>query len=77
MRGKIILIFDASINFALGILLLVFSPSIVTMLGIPSALSNVYPNILGAVFIGITIALFYEESRREVGRNASIGMMQE
>ena len=54
---KVILIVDAVINFVLGVLLLLFSPTIVAWLGVPPSSTSFYPNILGAIFIGITIAL--------------------
>ena len=59
---KIILIIDASINFLLGVLLIIFSPKLVNLLGVPVSSTNFYPNILGAIFIGITIALIIEVS---------------
>ena len=54
---KVILIVDAVINFVLGVLLLLFSPTIVAWLGVPPSSTSFYPNVLGAIFIGITIAL--------------------
>jgi hypothetical protein len=55
--SRSVLIVDAVINLVLGILLLWFPPSVVAFLGLPPADPAFYPNILGAVFIGITIAL--------------------
>ena len=57
MIARTILIVDAIINLALGILLLLFTSSIIDTLGVPTASSGFYPNILGAVLIGIAIAL--------------------
>jgi hypothetical protein len=74
MREKTILILDAAINFALGVLLLFFSPSIVSALGVPPAESNFYPNILGSVFVGITIALLVEAFRPSGSRTAGLGL---
>ena len=71
---KIILIVDAAINFALGILLLLFSSSVVTTLGIPPSSSGFYPNILGAVFIGITIALLIGASGKGDIRRSGLGL---
>ena len=71
---KIILIVDAAINFALGILLLLFSSSVVTALGIPPSSSGFYPNILGAVFIGITIALLIGASGKGDIRRSGLGL---
>jgi hypothetical protein len=57
---KVILIIDAAINLLLGILLLTFSAKTVQLLGVPTAKSNFYPNILGGVIFGIGIALLIE-----------------
>jgi hypothetical protein len=54
---------DAIINLALGGILLVFPRSIVALLGVPDAASAFYPSILGAVLIGIGIALLVESKR--------------
>ena len=54
---KSILIADAAINFILGVLLIIFPYGIAKWLGIPDPSTHFYINILGAVFIGITIAL--------------------
>lgn len=59
-----ILLLDALVNLFLGIVLLVFSDGIVTIFGLPGAQTSFYPNILGAIFIGITIALITEYFRR-------------
>jgi hypothetical protein len=64
---KKILLVDAAINFLLGVALIIYSDGIVDTLGIPSAESSFYPNILGAVFIGITLALVIECFRRSDG----------
>ena len=68
---KAILFFDAIINFLLGVALLMFSPKVVELLGIPESSTSFYPNILGAIFIGITIALlcsaFGSKPRRATG----------
>jgi hypothetical protein len=62
--SKKILLLDALINLILGILLLSFSESLIEFLGIPYTANHFYPNILGAVFIGITIALLFEYFRK-------------
>ncbi len=72
---KAILIIDAVINFVLGILLLLFSPRIVDFLGVPSSTSAFYPNILGAVFIGITIALTVGVLQNRSGRHSGLGVI--
>ena len=68
---KAILFFDAIINFLLGVALLMFSPKVIELLGIPESSTSFYPNILGAIFIGITVALLFgafgSKSRRATG----------
>jgi hypothetical protein len=58
--SKAILIVDAAINLILGFLLLIFSPQVVRLLGVPAAEQGFYPNILGGVLFGIGIALLIE-----------------
>lgn len=62
-----ILLVDALINLFLGIVLLSFSDRIVRVFGIPGAVSKFYPSILGAILIGITIALIVEYFRKPGG----------
>ena len=71
---KTILFIDAVINFILGILLLLFSSVIVDWLGIPSSSTAFYPNLLGAVFIGITIALLINAFGRKNNINDGLGL---
>ncbi len=73
MNKKITLIIDATINLILAILLLFFSPKIADILGVPLADSSFYPNILGAVLLGITIALTIEAYRNPINNN-SVGL---
>lgn len=63
MRRSHVLLVDAAINLVLGVLLLCFSPGLVRFLGVPPTGQNFYPSILGAVFIGIAIALVMEYGR--------------
>jgi hypothetical protein len=60
---------DAAINLALGVLLLAFSPGLADFLGVPPSDTRFYPTILGAVFVGIAVALALE-SRRPVDSDA-------
>lgn len=63
--GKsLLLTLDAIINLGLGVLLLVFPRGVVRFLGVPDADSAFYPSVLGAVLIGIGIALLVERGRR-------------
>jgi hypothetical protein len=64
---KVLLAVDAAINVILGSLLLEFPPRIVILLGVPPAESKFYPNILGAVLVGIGIALVIQSLRRPGG----------
>ena len=72
--AKLLLIFDALINFLLGVLLLFFSPSLAEFFGVPPSDTNFYPNILGGVFIGITIALLIEAFRKKTGKTFGLGL---
>ena len=58
MKSSGILLVDSIVNFLLGILLLIFPRVIMKFLGLPLIESAFYPSILGAVLIGIAIALF-------------------
>jgi hypothetical protein len=58
--SRVVLVVDALINLALGLLLLVFSEGIVRLLGVPPSDGRFYPTILGAVLFGIGIALLLE-----------------
>ena len=60
MRGRSLLIIDAAINFLLGMALVFYTPGFAEFMGVPVVSSNFYPNILGAVFLGITLALLFE-----------------
>jgi hypothetical protein len=71
---KIILIVDAVINFTLGVLLLLFSPAVVAWFGVPPSSTSFYANILGAIFVGITIALIIGAAGRNSPRSAGLGL---
>ena len=55
--AKPLLLADAIINLALGVILVFFPRGLVTLLGIPDADIAFYPSMLGAVLTGIGIAL--------------------
>lgn len=57
---KHLLMIDAVVNLALGILLLLFPAGIGRLLGAPPTDTNFYAGILGAVLFGIGIALLLE-----------------
>ena len=57
-----LLLLDAMINLGLGVLLIFFPSAVVDVLGVPPADSAFYPSILGAVLVGIGIALLVERN---------------
>jgi hypothetical protein len=65
-KKSITLIVDASINYALGILCLLYS-FVAEPIGVPIVQNSFYPNILGAVLFGIGIALTIECFRKPGG----------
>lgn len=74
MKKKITLFIDAFINFLLGVLLLLFNRKLASFLGIPVSDTNFYPNILGGVFIGITLALIMEALRKNDSSRIGLGL---
>lgn len=75
MNKKTTLLIDASINFILAVLLLAYSPKTVNFLGVPDSYNFFYPNILGAIFLGITIALIIEAYRKQRDRYVGLGLV--
>jgi hypothetical protein len=73
MKIKPVLLVDASVNLVLGVVLLAFGTPAVQSLGIPPASSAFYPNILGGVFIGVTLALVVEALRQRPQAPAGLG----
>ena len=76
MRHKL-LIFDAVINFTLGILLLLsipYSDQITGFLGVPGIEQAFYPSIMGGVFMGIGVSLVIESNRRNPGKAVGLGL---
>ncbi len=67
MKRPWILLVDAAINLALGLLLIFFSPAIIRFFGVPDTDTYFYPNILGAILFGIGIALIVEFFRKKEG----------
>lgn len=63
--GNLLLVIDAIINYFLGIILLLFSESVVSIFGLPASDTKFYPTILGAVLFGIGIALTIEYKRKD------------
>lgn len=65
---------DALINSILGILLATFPQSVADFLGVPDSSTKFYPSILGAVLIGIAVALVTEYVRKPT-RPAGLGLL--
>jgi len=57
---KAILLADAAVDFALGLPLVFFSGKLAGLLGLPAPRPPFYASILGAVLIGIGVALLIE-----------------
>jgi hypothetical protein len=75
MRGRLLLVIDAVVNLALGVLLALAWPygeQLTRLLGIPPAEPSFYPSVLGAVLLGIGIALLLEHQR--VARGGTVGL---
>ena len=67
MKPSVLLTIDAVISFLLGVLLLVFPKTLVSILGIPNSESSFYPSIFGSILFGIGVALLIERFRRSEG----------
>jgi len=62
-----LLILDGIVNLILGILLLLFPLGIAPLLGLPIPNNHFYPTILGAVLLGIGIALLIDAYTDQLG----------
>ena len=71
---SVLLIVDALINLLLGVLLVIFPQGLVSWLGIPATSSHFYPSMLGAIFIGITIALVIGAVGAQSRRASGLGL---
>jgi hypothetical protein len=60
IKRKLLLTVDAVINLLLGVVLLLFPVGIIELLGLPPVAHHFYTTILGAVIVGIGIALLIE-----------------
>jgi len=67
LKRQQVLLLDSSINLVLGIILTSFPGELVRLLGIPPVAQSFYPSVLGAVLLGIGIALIIEYYRRPGG----------
>jgi len=59
-KHKILLLIDGIVNIILGVLLLLYPAGVVELLGLPITNTFFYPTILGAVLLGIGMALIME-----------------
>jgi hypothetical protein len=73
MKPSRLLLVDGSINLSLGVLLATFPKSVVDFLGAPESDTRFYPTILGAVLLGIGVALMIEYFRQP-GGPAGLGL---
>jgi hypothetical protein len=64
MKRDMLLGIDATVNLLLGAALVAFPSRLVVLLGIPPTDTRFYPTVLGAVLIGIGLALFIEARSR-------------
>ena len=71
-RHRLLLI-DSFINLVLGILLIIFPIGLAHWIGLPIPATRFYVNILGAVFIGIALALAWE-ARRGSNNHELVGL---
>jgi hypothetical protein len=67
MKNSIVLLIDAMVNFSLGMLLVIFPADIFQFIGLQVTDHAFYPTILGAVLIGIAVALIIEFNRKPAG----------
>jgi len=63
MQRSTLLTLDGLANILLGLLLLAVPGPLAAWLGIPNVSSGFYPSLLGAVLVGIGIALLLERRR--------------
>ena len=76
-KDKILLLVYCIVNSVLGLVLLAFPFGSGEILGLPISENNFYPVILGAVLLGIGIALFievkcYDKGKRGLGLEGAI-----
>jgi len=59
-KHKILLTIDGVVNLILGAILLLFPSGLAELLGLPPTNTYFYASILGAVILGVGVALFLE-----------------
>jgi hypothetical protein len=60
LKHKTLLLIDCIVDILLGVLLLLSPAGIIDLLGLPETNTNFYPSLLGAILLGIGLALFLE-----------------
>ncbi len=73
MSRSYLLLTDALINLALGVVLVAFPKAVAEAFGLPSMQTAFFPSILGAVLFGIGVALWIEW-RRQPARTGGLGL---
>ncbi len=73
MNRRVLLSIDAAVNLVLGSVLMAFPTRLVTVLGIPTTDTRFYPTVLGAVLLGIGLALLVEV-RSHTPRAVGLGL---
>jgi len=72
---KFTLLIDALINLILGVFLLLYSENLAALLGVPIVENYFYPNILGGIFIGIALALYFETQKKTSKPTTGLGLI--
>ena len=72
--GSILIAVDSVVNVLLGLLLLIFPPRLVEWLGLPPPSSAFYVRLLGAVILGIGVALAIEFRRQPSSPLVGLGI---
>lgn len=67
MSENTLLVLDGLINLCLGVLLVLFPRGFLQTLGLPREETPFYASILGAVLVGIALALFVERASKRTG----------
>jgi hypothetical protein len=60
LEHKTLLLIDCIVNIILGVILLLFPVGVIDLFGLPQTNTNFYPSILGAILLGIGLALLLE-----------------
>ncbi|NNL15461.1 MAG: hypothetical protein HKO81_02320 [Flavobacteriaceae bacterium] len=72
VKGKTLILIDSIINLLIGVVLLAYSEPIIKVFGLPEINQYFYPNMLGAIILGIGLALYIEYRRK--GKLIGLGL---